>query len=393
MSRGLRLSRHRSLLPLSLSLSPALAIRRVAAAASLAAAAGSAVLVLFAAFGAAAGRAHAQDAVIAPSPAAAPTPAPAPPAGDGEIGRVFAASKDAVVRIYATERYGRRAGTGFFIDPHGTIYTHSNVGGQGCWDVTVEFANQRYPAICLLSDPRSGVALLKIEASTPFLPLGNSDALEIATQVLVIGYPADLPASPSYGIVAGIDQKVLGEFLSPAHIRASLLVQPGEQGAPMLNMRGEVVGLVAGRLGGAGACYALPIKAAEKLRRDFVRFGEPRPGWVGVTISPPPELVNDENTETRVGELAPDGPAAEAGLRASDVLLQVGDTRIRKPSDIYEASFYLTGGDDVRVSVLRDGEKVEFDVPAADHPTTRRYFEEKRRQQQKLQMSLEQSGR
>ncbi len=386
MSRGLRLSRHRSLL----SLSPALALRRVAAAATLAAAAGSAVLVLFAAFGAAAGRAHAQDVVTTPAPAAPPAP---PVAGAGEIGRVFAASKDAVVRIYATERYGMRAGTGFFIDPHGTIYTHSNVGGQGCWDVTVEFANQRYPAICLLSDPRSGVALLKIEAATPFLPLGNSDAVEIATPVLVIGYPADLPASPSSGIVAGIDQKVLGEFLSPAHIRASLLVQPGEQGAPMLNMRGEVVGLVAGRLGGAGACYALPIKAAEKLRRDFARFGEPRPGWMGMTISPPPELVNDENTETRVGDLAPDSPAAEAGLRASDVLLQIGDIRFRKPSDIYEASFYLTGGDDVRVSVLRDGEKVDFDVPTADHPMTRRYFEERRRQQRALDMSLGQPGR
>ena len=370
------------------SLLPALAFRR-AAAATLAAAAGfSAPLPLVAvccgasllALLGTSGRAHAQDAAVTPSPATAP------PAGTGEIGRVFAAAKDAVVRIYATERYGMRAGTGFFIDPHGTIYTHSNVGGQGCWDVTVEFANQRFPAICLLSDPRSGVALLKIATSTPFLPLGNSDAVEIATPVLVIGYPADLPASPSSGIVAGIAQKVLGEFLSPAHIRASLLVQPGEQGAPMLNMRGEVVGLVAGRLGGGGACYALPIKAAEKLRRDFARFGEPRPGWVGVTISPPPELVNDENTETRVGELAPDGPAAEAGLHPSDVLLQVGDTPIRKPSDIYEASFYLTGGDDVRVSVLRDGEKVVFDVPAADHPATRRAFEERRRQQRALDM-------
>ncbi|MBV9658853.1 MAG: serine protease [Verrucomicrobia bacterium] len=302
-------------------------------------------------------------------------------AGAGEVGRVFAACKGAIVRIIASDRFGRHAGTGFFIDPHGSIYTHSSVGGQACWDLTVEFRGQRYPAICLLSDPRSGLALLKIEvANTPFLPIGKSDNLEIASPVLVIGYPADLPASPSSGIVAGIDQQVLGEFLSPAHIRADLLVQPGEQGAPLLNLRGEAVGIISGRLSGGGtSAYALPIKAAEKLRRDFARFGEPRPGWVGATISPPPELVNDDHTEVRLDQLAPDGPAIRAGLRPNDVLLRVGDTPIHRPSDIYEASFYLTGGDPVQVEVSRDGEEKTFNVVATDHPASRRGQEERRR--------------
>ncbi len=409
MSRGRRLFK-RSRSPLSLPLlSPALLSRRAATAPVAAGVVDVALLPLLAALcgllgfcGAFVNRSFAgeQQAPSAPAPVAdsakesaasssSSNAAVVPVAGSGgEFGRAFAASKDAVVRIYATERYGMRVGTGFFIDPHGTIYTHTNVGGQGSWDLTVEFANQRFPAICLMSDPRSGVALLKIEASTPFLAIGDSDALEVASPVLVVGYPADLPVSPSSGIVAGIDQKVLGEFLSPAHIRASLLVQPGEQGAPMLNMRGEVVGLVAGRLGPGGACYALPIKAAEKLRRDFVRFGEPRPGWVGVTISPPPELVNDENTETRVGELAPDGPAARAGLHASDVLLRVGDTPIRRPSDIYEASFYLTGGDSLQMVVSRAGEEKIFTVQAADHPATRRGIEEMKRLREENESGL-----
>ena len=90
----------------------------------------------------------------------------------GEVAGIFAKCKDAVVRIQAVDCYGMTAGTGFFIDPNGTIYTNYSVVGRS-WNVTVEFADKRYPAHLLMADPRSGVTMLKIEAGLDAVPAGG----------------------------------------------------------------------------------------------------------------------------------------------------------------------------------------------------------------------------
>ena len=306
------------------------------------------------------------------SEAAAPVPALTPQVANlsravgTEVNRVFSTCKRAVVRVSATDQHGLHAGTGFFVDPHGTIFTDYSVGGNS-WDFSVEFDDKKYPAKCLLADARSGVAILKIEADTPFLPIGRSDALEPADTVALIGYFRDLPVSYTIGPVAGFDQRALGGWLLPAHIRAGMVVLPGQQGAPLVNLRGEVVGIVVGQIGDA-ACCALPVRAAEKIRRDYVRFGEARPGYLGVTITPSPDLVNDEGIETSVAEMAPDSPAARSGLRAGDVLLKVNDEPVQRPSDVLDIGFYLTGGDEVPVTVKRGGETLTVHVEAADEP-------------------------
>ena len=90
-----------------------------------------------------------------------------------EVKRVFDQAKNAVVRIQAEDEHGRLAGTGFFIDPAGTIVTAYEVGGES-WDLIVEFGSSRYPAERVVADPRSGIALLKVSADTPWLPTGDS---------------------------------------------------------------------------------------------------------------------------------------------------------------------------------------------------------------------------
>ncbi len=283
-----------------------------------------------------------------------------------EGNKVFAMGKRAVVRVRAMDQHGLHAGTGFFVDPHGTIVTDYSVGGNS-WDFSVEFDEKKYPAKLLLADSRSGVALLKIAADTPFLPINRLDALEPADTVALIGYFRDLPVSYTIGPVLGFDQKALGGWLLPAHLRVGMVVLPGQQGAPLVNLRGEVVGIVVGQIGDAAAC-ALPIRAAEKVRRDYVRFGEARPGYLGVTIVPSPDLVNDEGIETRVAELAPDSPAARSGLREGDVLVKVNDEPVNRPSDVLDIGFYLTGGDEVPVTIKRGGETLTVHVEAGDEP-------------------------
>jgi serine protease Do len=283
----------------------------------------------------------------------------------GEIAAILAKCKDAIVRIKGVDRYGAHAGTGFFIDTNGTIYTHYSVGGASR-NLVVEFADKRYPATCVLADPRSGVTLLKIQAApTPFLPIGRSEDLKVASPLVAVGYPLDLPVSPSFGLVAGFDQKILDHYLTTTHIRANVPVQAGEQGAPLLNAKGEVVGILVCRIDYGAACLALPIQAAEKVRGDYLRFGEPRPGWVGVTIAP---LGEEDSAELKVVELAADAPVASSGIKDGDLLLQVGRTPIRKIGDLRDASFFLTADEMVPITVRRDNETLTFNVRAIRPP-------------------------
>jgi serine protease Do len=282
-----------------------------------------------------------------------------------EVGGIFAKCKDAVVRIQGCDRYGQHAGTGFFIDPAGTIYTHYAVAGRS-WNLTVEFASKRYPAECLLADPRSGVALLRIQAApTPFLPIGNSQELRVASPVVTIGYPMDLPASPSFGLVAGLDQKFDGSYLATTHIHANVPVQSGEQGSPMLDSSGKVVGILDCRLDYGASCLALPIQAAEKVRADYLRFGEARPGWIGVTVQP---VGDDPDGEVQVAQLAEDTPAAHSGLQPGDILVRVGTTPIHRFGDLRDASFYLTADEMVPITVRRGNEQITVRARAVDPP-------------------------
>jgi len=286
-----------------------------------------------------------------------------------QVREVFARAAKAVVKIHGVDEHSEICGTGFFVDPTGTIYTAYTVGGEA-GNFTVEFGDKKIPARQLVADIRSGTAILKVDETTPGLPIGKSDELELATPVISIGYPLDLPKTPNFGMIAGFDRKCLGRYFSTIHLRVNAPTQRGEAGAPLLNMKGEVVGIVVSGLGNNSACYAVPIEAAEKIRSDFVRFGEARHGWIGVNdVSPASQQV--DGSRAMVTQVADDGPASRAGLKAGDVLLQVGKKKIADPEDVFDASFYITAGDTVPITVMRGDKNLTFQVQAAMHPASK----------------------
>src|SRR6266571_715021 len=281
---------------------------------------------------------------------------------------IFARAAKAVVKIHGADEHSEICGTGFFIDPTGTLYTAYTVGGEA-GNFTIEFGGKKYPARQLLADIRSGTAMLKIDETTPALPIGKSDELEVATPVVAVGYPLDLRETPSFGMVAGFDRKCLGRYFSTTHVRVNLPTQRGEAGAPLLNMKGEVVGIVVSSLENNSACYAVPIEAAEKIRSDFVRFGEARHGWIGVNVSEAPEPV--EGSRVEMTQIMEDTPAARAGIKRGDILLQVGRKKVTGPEDVLDASFFITAGDNVSITVMRGNQKLTFHVPAELHPASK----------------------
>ena len=286
-----------------------------------------------------------------------------------QVKDIFDRAAKAVVKIHGVDEHSEISGTGFFIDPTGTLYTAYTVGGEA-GNFTIEFNGKKYPARQVLADIRSGTAMLKVEVATPALPIGKSEGLEVATPVVAVGYPLDLPATPNFGMVAGFDRKYLGRYFSTTHLRLNLPTQRGEAGAPLLNMKGEVVGIVVSSLENNSACYAVPIEAAEKIRSDFVRFGEAKHGWVGINVSEAPKPV--EGSRAEMTQIMEGTPAANSGIKAGDILLQVGRKKVSEPEDVLDASFFITAGDTVPITVMRGNQRLTFNVRADLHPASQR---------------------
>src|SRR5215813_10136538 len=285
-----------------------------------------------------------------------------------QVRELFEQAAKAVVKIHGVDEHSEICGTGFFVDPTGTLYTAYTVGGEA-GNFTVEFDGKKYPARQLVADIRSGTAMLKVDETTPALPIGKSDELELATPVVSIGYPLDLPKTPNLGMLAGLDRKCLGRYFSTIHLRVNVPIQRGEAGAPLLNMKGEVVGIVVSSLENNSACYAVPIEAAEKIRGDFMRFGEARHGWIGINVSMARQPV--EGSLAEMTQIMEDTPAARSGIKPGDILLQVGRKKVTQPEDVLDASFFITAGDVVPITVMRGNQKLTFDVQATMHPASR----------------------
>lgn len=309
--------------------------------------------------------ARAQETAPAPSAPPAQPQEPSTSSISREVKDIFEKSGKAVVKIRGTDQHGELSGTGFFIDPAGTIFTAFSVGGD-TENLTIEFEGKTYPARLMMADLRSGIAILKADIATPALPIGKSDTMEVATPVMTIGYPLDLPSTPSFGMVAGFDRKFLGRYFCTTHVRVNLPTQRGEAGAPLLNFKGEVIGILVAQIENGSACYALPIDAAEKIHNDFIRFGEARHGWIGINVAAADKPV--EGSTAQMTEIMKDTPAFGSGVQSGDILIQVGKTKVRQPEDVIDASFFITAGDTVPITVVRGTEKLTFDVQADFHP-------------------------
>jgi serine protease Do len=271
------------------------------------------------------------------------------------------------VKIHGQDEHSDIYGTGFFIDPTGTLYTSYSVGGEA-GNFSVEYEGKEYPARAIVADVRSGIAMLKADMTTPALPIGKAEDLEVATPVVVIGYPLDLPKSPSFGMIAGFDRKYMGRYFPTRRLRVNLPVQRGEAGAPLLNLKGEVVGILVSSLENNSSCYALPIEAAEKIRGDFVRFGEVRHGWIGANVAE--AKTPEEGSRVEITDIL-DTPAADAGIKPGDILLQVGRTKVHEPEDVIDASFFISAGDEVPITVHRGDKDITINVQADFHPESR----------------------
>jgi len=312
-----------------------------------------------------------QTALLAQEATPEPQPSASPDVADeinDQVNAVFKRCNAAVVRIEAKDGPFDLVGSGFFVDPNGTLITSYSVGGKSM-NILVSYGGMKYPARRLTADPRSGIALLKVESdsSFPFLMTGNSREMHAPSPIMLIGYPLDFPVSPSLGMLAGFDIRYLDHYFVTTHIRASVPIENGECGAPLVNMKGRVIGIAVAALGNKSGCYALPIEAAEKIRQDYARFGEVKNGFIGVNVDH--DFTKSPGSPARVESFVKGAPAEQSGIQVGDVIASVAGHKIESPADLLDASFFLSPGERVAVTVMRDGKELPFTIQAGDPAT------------------------
>jgi serine protease Do len=300
-----------------------------------------------------------------------------------EANALFDKAKAAVVQVRSGDTGFILAGSGFFIDDKGTVLTSSTILGDNS-SARVVINGVEMDAKILGNDPRSGLTMLRISyGASPSLPLAHSSKLQTGDGVVTIGYPLNLPVAPSQGPVSGFDASYLTRLDSPlspknsvaaverfatTHIHANVAISPGQVGGPLLNSRGEVVGLVATSPDNGRSVYALPVEAMMKIMADFNQYGHARHGWVGVNVMEASDTRHDGRT-VRVVQVVAGTPASESGIQPGDTVMRIDSREIYRPEDVQDASFFSQVGANMSVLVRRDEKLYDYNFAVIERPS------------------------
>ena len=273
----------------------------------------------------------------------------------------------------------RGLGSGFIISADGYVLTNAHVV-DGADDITVTLADRReFKGKVMGADRRTDVALVKIEATgLPSIKIGDPNKVRVGEWVAAIGSPFGLENTVTAGIVSAKARET-GEFLP--FIQTDVAVNPGNSGGPLLNMRGEVIGInsqIFTTSGGYnGISFAIPIDEAMNVQQQLRAAGRVIRGRIGVGI----EGVSREVAEAiglgapprgaMVNSVEKDGPAAKAGLEPGDVILRFDGRAIERSSDLPRIVGGTKPGTNSTVTVFRKGAQRDLKVQVAEMPQDR----------------------
>jgi serine protease Do len=264
------------------------------------------------------------------------------------------------------EQRPRGVGSGFIIDADGYIVTnHHVVDGSRSIEVQLSDGRTFQPKV-IGSDAETDLALLKIEATgLPMIPLGSSGALKVAEPVMAIGNPFGFDHTVTVGIVSGTG-RFIGQGRFDDFIQTDAAINPGNSGGPLINTRGEAVGInsaIRSSTGGfQGIGFAIPIDLAKPILGQLRTTGKVTRGWLGVAIQPlTPELAKSFGITGTQGALiatvTEDSPAGKAGLKEGDVIVTFDGKPVEGPRTLPALVANTPVGRAVPVVVLRDGKR------------------------------------
>ncbi len=279
----------------------------------------------------------------------------------------------AIVRIRCTDGHGEVNGTGFYIDPSGMVCTLGEIVHEGD-RISIQQDGEWHPASIVAIDSRSGVAFLKSQSTNvasgaaAFLNPGNITNVPAQTPVVGMGFPRDAEATPSLGMITGTQTHSADHFFCVPHLVASVPLSDGEGGCPVMDLSGGLVGMVVSGDSRTGSCLILPAAAIQKLHHDLLYYGRLKPGWIGAAIEE--AAVPQGNSRTRVAAIQQGSPAESAGILQGDMILSISGHLVTDPEEVPAISFYLTGGEPVEITLMRDGELKKIKVRCGEPTVT-----------------------
>jgi serine protease Do len=280
------------------------------------------------------------------------------------------------------------SGSGFLLSGDGYIMTNNHVV-EGANTITVILRDRReFPAKVIGRDPNTDVAVIKIDGTNfPSVRLGDPERLRVGEWVLAIGNPlGELDFTVTAGIVSAkgrpldiIRTTSNSPYAIESFIQTDAAINPGNSGGPLVNIRGEVIGVnsaIASETGYyEGYGFAVPIDIAKRVADDLIRYGRVRRPILGVNIRD----VSVEDAElyklptisgVLVQDFPPDvvSPAQRAGLRPADVIVGVNGQEIARVNELQRKIASLRPGDRVKLEVMRDGKRRTFEIPLLEAP-------------------------
>lgn len=275
------------------------------------------------------------------------------------------------------QRESRSLGSGFIISADGYILTNNHVI-EGADQILVRLADRSELVAELVgSDPRSDVALLKVDGKDlPTLKIGKSNNLKVGEWVLAIGSPFGFDHSVTAGIVSAKGRSLPNESYVP-FIQTDVAINPGNSGGPLFNLQGEVVGInsqIFTRSGGfMGLSFAIPMEVAMDVVQQLKTSGKVERGWLGVVI----QEVNKELAESfkldkpsgaLVAQVMADSPAAAGGLQVGDVIVASNGSPVAMSADLPHLIGAMKPGEVATLQIVRDGKRRTLKVKVGAAP-------------------------
>ena len=271
------------------------------------------------------------------------------------------------------------AGSGVIVDAKsGYVITNHHVIKDAIQVFVVLKDGRKYQAKVIGSDASTDIALLAIPAEKlTEVRLGDSDALQVGDFVLAIGNPFGIGQTVTSGIVSALGRSGLLPEGYEDFIQTDASINPGNSGGALINMRGELIGINTAILGPSGANvgigFAVPTSIVRYVIAQILRFGEVRRGWLGfITQDLTPALARSLGIAERPGaviaQVQPDSPAAVAGLREGDVIVEVGNRPVRNSSDLRNRLGLASVGDAIDFRVARGSQERRVQLRIAEVP-------------------------
>ncbi len=268
-------------------------------------------------------------------------------------------------------------GSGVVIRPDGYILTNEHVVVQA-GKIQVQFTDDRkFTARLVGADSDSDLAVLKVDdsGSLPSLPLGNSDDLMIGETVIAIGNPFGLSHTVTTGVVSAVNRSLNTDGRTYYDfIQTDASINPGNSGGPLLNIKGDLIGINTAIYGKAqGIGFAIPISRAKRIVQELITHGAVEAPWVGVSVQTlTPELARLFSLKEKQGALVrgvePGSPAAKAGLQQGDVLLEFNGRPLHSAEEYLQREHEYVGGDTLRLRVLRRSGEENVTITPARFP-------------------------